>query len=188
MSADEQLRQDWEVFGRADGYDSPKEQELRDLADRRNRKRGEETQRARIKRNRQQLAREREAEQRQEEGGTPGPALPAYLLERGEPSAEAVVDEQSSGDESSSRSGDSDEDGKDDRRQERRVNRWSASSAAQDVRCTCGGSGSKMQPRRSAQARPPSGTPSTALSVTHSILRSPRSGQTCTGRSHQAKY
>ena len=46
--------------------------------------------------------------------GTPGPALPAYLLERGEPSAETVVDEQSSGDESSS--GDSDKDGKDDRR------------------------------------------------------------------------
>ena len=64
--------------------------------------------------------------------GTPGPALPAYLLERGEPSAEAVVDEQSSGDESSS--GDSDKDGKDDRRQERRVDRWSASGAAQDAR------------------------------------------------------
>ena len=29
MTPDEQLKQDWEVFGRADGYDAPDDQELR---------------------------------------------------------------------------------------------------------------------------------------------------------------
>ena len=42
-----------------------------------------------------------------------GPALPAYLLERGKPADDAVTEEESSGEDSSS--GDSDDDGKDDR-------------------------------------------------------------------------
>ena len=62
MSANEQLQQDWEVHGRAAGYEPPGEQELRDLSDPRSRKRGEQTQRARLKRNRQQLERERQTE------------------------------------------------------------------------------------------------------------------------------
>ena len=33
MTADEQLRQDWEVFGRPDGYDAPEPQEQSDLGD-----------------------------------------------------------------------------------------------------------------------------------------------------------
>ena len=70
MSANEQLRQDWDLFGRGDGYEAPDEQELRDLADPRNRKRGEKTQRARLKRSRQQLERERRAEQQQVNGTT----------------------------------------------------------------------------------------------------------------------
>ena len=41
-----------------------------------------------------------------------GPALPAYLLERGKPADDAVTEEESSGEDSSS--GDSDDDGKDD--------------------------------------------------------------------------
>ena len=55
MTADEQLRQDWEVFGRPDGYDAPAPQEQSDLSDPRNRKRGEQARRKRLKRNRQQL-------------------------------------------------------------------------------------------------------------------------------------
>jgi len=56
MTADEQqLRQDWEVFGRPDGYEGPVPQEQDDLDDPRHRKRGEQTRRKRLKRNRQQL-------------------------------------------------------------------------------------------------------------------------------------
>ena len=33
MSADEELRQDWMLFDRPDGYDAASEQETRDLAD-----------------------------------------------------------------------------------------------------------------------------------------------------------
>ena len=53
MSADEQLRQEWDIFGRPGGYEAPGEQELRDLTDARHRKRGEKAQRKRLKRNRQ---------------------------------------------------------------------------------------------------------------------------------------
>ena len=63
MSADEQLQQDWECFGRPEGYEAASEQEVRDLADRRDCKRGEATQRKRLKRSRQQLERERLTEQ-----------------------------------------------------------------------------------------------------------------------------
>ncbi len=133
MTADEQLQQDWDLFGRADGYEAAEEQELRDLADPRHRKRGQKTQRARLKRNRQQLERERLAEQRQEEAPVQGSAdaVPAYLLDRGESVTEQPA-ACSSADDSSS--GDSDEDGMEERRQERRVDRWSCSGRAQDAR------------------------------------------------------
>ena len=133
MTADEQLQQVWNCFGRADGYEAADEQEIRDLNDPRNRKRGEKTQRARIKRNRQQLERERFTEHnRQEEAPVQGSAdaVPVYLLERGELMTQRPA--CSSGEMSSS--GDSDEDGKNARRQERRVNRWSCSGRAQDAR------------------------------------------------------
>ena len=60
-SADVALRLEWEVLGRAAGYDAPTAQELSDLADPRHRKRGEKAQRKRIKRCRQKLEREQEA-------------------------------------------------------------------------------------------------------------------------------
>ena len=53
----------WSVFGRADGYEAPGEQELRDLTDARNRGRGQKAQHKRLKRNRQLLERERAVEQ-----------------------------------------------------------------------------------------------------------------------------
>ena len=60
---DEELKLAWSVFGRADGYEVPGKQELRDLADAKNRGRGQKAQRKRLKRNRQLLERERAAEQ-----------------------------------------------------------------------------------------------------------------------------
>ena len=71
MSADE-LRQDWEVFGRPEGYESAKEPELKALSDPRHRKRGELMQGARIKRSRQQLEREWLAERQRRCHWLPG--------------------------------------------------------------------------------------------------------------------
>ena len=71
----EELKLAWAVLGRADGYEAPTEQETRDLADARNRGRGQKAQRKRIKRNRQQLECERAAEL----GLDPPPTLGAPL-------------------------------------------------------------------------------------------------------------
>ena len=45
---DDELRQRWDALGRVDRYEAPGEQELRDLADLRNRGRGIRTQRQRL--------------------------------------------------------------------------------------------------------------------------------------------
>ena len=67
--------------------------------------------------------------------GTPGePALPVYLLDRGETSAEQPAASSSSGSGSSDEGSDEDEERRQERRQERRENRWSSSGAAQDAR------------------------------------------------------
>lgn len=138
MSADELLQQEWESFGRPDGYVAPDEQEVADLSDPRNRKRGEKTQRKRLKRSRQQLERERLAEQRQvqaTEGAALLTALPTYLLGRGDGDAERQASAQaaSSGEESSGKEED-DPDRKAERQHERRVDRWSSDAVAQDAR------------------------------------------------------
>ena len=132
MSADEELRQDWMLFDRPDGYDAASEQETRDLADSRHRKRGEKTRRNRIKRNRQQLERERLAEQQLQPAPTADPALPHYLLDRGAAGSLAAPANES--DEDSSESDEEDDpDRKQQRRQERLVNQWSGDAAAQDA-------------------------------------------------------
>ena len=74
-----------------------------------------------------------------------GPALPAYLLERGKPADDAVTEEESSGEDSSS--GDSDDDGKDDRVTStvdrkgscQRGRSWGRDRAARSVASTGGG-------------------------------------------------
>ena len=91
LDSNEALRQEWMLFGRPGGYEAPSEKELRDLANRRHRKRGEQEQRKRLKRNRQQLEREQERERATELGGQSlDPSfdprrepLPTYLLDRG---------------------------------------------------------------------------------------------------------
>ena len=50
QGGDEALRAAWEEFGRQDLYNAPVEQELRDLGDLRHRRRGERSQRRRLKR------------------------------------------------------------------------------------------------------------------------------------------
>ena len=83
MDVEEQLRQEWRLLGRPAGYEAPPVQELRDLADSRHRKRGQKAQRARLKRNRQQLERERLAErQPQQSAWATSEAVPHYLLDR----------------------------------------------------------------------------------------------------------
>ena len=79
MDVEEQLRQEWQLFGRPDGYEAPAEQEERDLSDSRNRRRGQKAQRARLKRNRQQLERERLTAQQQPPMLATSAALPHYL-------------------------------------------------------------------------------------------------------------
>ena len=64
--------------------------------------------------------------------GTPGPALPTYLLDRDELLRSRADAQSSSSEESSSGSEDYAED--EERRLERRVNRWSCDAAAQDAR------------------------------------------------------
>ena len=68
--------------------------------------------------------------------GTPGePALPTYLLGRGEPtSPQPPASSSSSSDDSSEASSDEDEDRKEERRMERRMERWASNPAAQDSR------------------------------------------------------
>ena len=69
--------------------------------------------------------------------GTPGePALPTYLLGRGEPtSPQPPASSSSSSDDSSEASSDEDEDRKEERRMERRMERWASNPAAQDLCC-----------------------------------------------------
>ena len=54
---DAELQQAWRILGKPGGYDAPGEQELQDLADSRNRKRGEREQKRRLKANWQALER-----------------------------------------------------------------------------------------------------------------------------------
>ena len=56
MTEDEVLRQAWEMEGRLDLYDSPKQAELDELSNPRSRGRGEKSRRKRLKANRQLLA------------------------------------------------------------------------------------------------------------------------------------
>ena len=79
---DAELKLAWGVFGRPDGYEAPTEQETRDLGDARNRARGMKAQRKRLKRNRQQLERERSVELGIDSSTSDCPALPHYLLDR----------------------------------------------------------------------------------------------------------
>ena len=91
MSADELLKQDWMLLGRSAGYEAPSKQESRDLADPRNRMRGKKAQRARLKRNRQLLDRERMADRRALPGkAAMKAAVPQYLLDRGVPATHTV--------------------------------------------------------------------------------------------------
>jgi len=78
------------MIGKLGGYDPPGEQELKDLADPRHRKRGEREQKRRLKANWQLL--EREAAAAEPELATTGPAVPPYLLERGDPGLPAPID------------------------------------------------------------------------------------------------
>ena len=78
---DAELQQAWRILGKPGGYDAPGEQELQDLADSRNRKRGEREQKRRLKANWQAL--ERVAAAQPAEPEPTGPAVPPYLLERG---------------------------------------------------------------------------------------------------------
>ena len=78
---DAELQQEWRILGKPGGYEAPGEQELQDLADSRNRKRGEREQKRRLKANWQAL--ERVAAAQPAEPEPTGPAVPPYLLERG---------------------------------------------------------------------------------------------------------
>jgi hypothetical protein len=89
---DAELQHAWTMEGLPERYEGPGTQELKDLADPRNRGRGEREQRKRLKRGWQQLERETTSTEAAETETVLGPALPPYLLERGmlvgdEPSA-----------------------------------------------------------------------------------------------------
>ena len=71
---DAELQQAWRILGKPGGYDAPGEQELQDLADSRNRKRGEREQKRRLKANWQAL--ERVAAAQPAEPEPTGPAVP----------------------------------------------------------------------------------------------------------------
>ena len=67
--------------GLPERYEGPGTQELKDLADPRNRSRGEREQRKRLKRGWQQLERETTSAEAAETETVLGPALPPYLLD-----------------------------------------------------------------------------------------------------------
>ena len=88
---DTELQHAWKRLGRPSGYDAPGEQELKDLASNHNQKRGERQKKRRLKANWQLLER---AEGEAELAAQPstGPAVPPYLLERGERTCSAQRD------------------------------------------------------------------------------------------------
>jgi hypothetical protein len=132
------LQAAWHDIGRPELYVGPDKQEQKDLSGDKNRSRGEKAQRKRLKRGWQHLERERLWQQpaAEEQPTASGPALPHYLLERGEwaQSAERpawlLVEQPVAADSD----GSSNEDDEPTQKLQRRVDRWSNNSAAQDAR------------------------------------------------------
>ena len=81
---DAALQHAWTVLGLPERYDPPDEQEIKDLADRRHQKRGERKRKRRLEANWKLYEREAQHAEAAQPEVAAGPALPAYLLERGE--------------------------------------------------------------------------------------------------------
>ena len=81
---DAALQHAWTVLGLPERYVAPDEQEIKDLADRRHQKRGKRKRKRRLEANWKLYEREAQHAEAAQPEVAAGPALPAYLLERGE--------------------------------------------------------------------------------------------------------